>query len=116
MSVRVERVGGPLPAPLESILAWAVREGATNVLRHSGAQRVGIRLAGDKSAARLEITDDGTGPSPGGSGAGGSGLVGLRERVEARHGSVEFGARPGGGFRLAVSLPASPALEAAVTE
>jgi two-component system, NarL family, sensor histidine kinase DesK len=114
MSVRAERTGGPLPAPVESVLAWAVREGATNALRHSRAHRVGIRLAADHSAARLEIIDDGSGAAPGG--AGGSGLHGLRERVEARHGSVEFGPRPEGGFRLAVSLPLTPALEPALAE
>jgi two-component system sensor histidine kinase DesK len=110
MSAEVKRTAGALPAPVESVLAWAVREGATNALRHSRAKRVGISLASEDGVARLEIVDDGAGA---GAGGGGSGLDGLRERVEARRGSVDFGPRPDGGFRLSVRVPLKPAFEPA---
>ena len=112
ISVDVKQTSQALPTPVESVLAWAVREGATNVLRHSQARQVAISLASEDGAACLEIVDDGRGEEA--TGAGGSGLAGLRERVEARRGSVAFGGRPEGGFRLAVSLPLRPPLEQSV--
>jgi signal transduction histidine kinase len=56
--------------------------------------------------AGVEIVDDGeAAPEPV---AGGSGLAGLEERVRRRQGRLEAGSRPGGGFRLAVQVPALP--------
>ena len=102
MSVRVNQRTGPLPAPVDSVLAWAVREGTTNVIRHSGARRVLITLVGEEARAQLEIADDGIGGSVDGEG---SGLRGLRERVQARDGTVEFGPGAEGGFQLVVTVP-----------
>jgi len=101
---RIEQTAGPLPADLEAVLAWAVREAVTNVVRHSGARTCAVRLSRRSGQARLEIRDDGAGaPEPTAEGAG---LRGLRERVEARGGSFEAGPAPAGqGFRLLVSLP-----------
>jgi two-component system, NarL family, sensor histidine kinase DesK len=62
---------------LRELFAWTVREGVTNVIRHSGATRCTVRLA----EAGVEVRDDGAGPQPG-TGAG-SGLDGLRERATA---------------------------------
>ncbi len=86
----------PLDAEAEAVLAWAVREGTTNVIRHSGARRV--RIVVDGSSA--EIADDGRG----GDGSG-HGLDGLRERAERLGGRLEAGPRAGGGFGLRVTLP-----------
>jgi two-component system, NarL family, sensor histidine kinase DesK len=92
-----------LPADIDAVLAWAVREGATNVIRHSDARRCAIRIRVYDSTAAVEIEDDGsTPPAPKG---GGSGLVGLRERAHRVRGTVESGARPEGGFRLALTVP-----------
>jgi two-component system sensor histidine kinase DesK len=92
----------PVPAPLDGILAWAVREAVTNVVRHSRARRAEIRLERGPEHVRLEVLDDGVGCA---SFQMGNGLRGLRERVMGRRGRIEFGHRSGGGFRLAVSLP-----------
>jgi two-component system sensor histidine kinase DesK len=92
---------------VETILAWTVREGTTNVIRHSGARRCAIRVHAGLAQAGVEIVDDG--PVAGAaSPADGSGLAGLEERVRRRAGRLEAGRRPGGGFRLAVDVPASP--------
>jgi two-component system sensor histidine kinase DesK len=91
----------PLAPDVESVLAWAVREGATNAIRHSGARHAEITLR----PGMLEIADDGGG-APRAEPAG-NGLTGLRERVQAVGGTVEAGAAPGGGFRLVVRLPAA---------
>jgi two-component system sensor histidine kinase DesK len=94
---------GSIPSPQETVLAWAVREGVTNVLKHSQAQRCWLRLGSDHDQAIMEMTDDGAGPSPASS--GGSGLAGLAERVAAVGGSVAAGPANGRGFRLRVSVP-----------
>ena len=80
-----------------------MREGTTNVIRHSQARRCEIRIRADRASAALEIDDDGrAGPAED---HGGSGLDGLRERAQRVRGTLEAGARPGGGFRLRVTVP-----------
>ncbi|HEY3726952.1 MAG TPA: histidine kinase [Solirubrobacteraceae bacterium] len=98
---------------VEAVLAWAVREGATNVIRHSGARHCCVRVSARLGDAAVEVLDDGSAGAPvaGGGGTtdlngnGGHGLAGLRERAEALRGRIEAGGRPEGGFRLAVSVP-----------
>lgn len=93
-------------AAAEEALAWAVREGVTNVVRHSRARRCVIRLELDDGEVSLEVADDGVG-MPGGkpSAGAGSGLAGLEERVAAAGGTLEAGPGSNGGFRLRVTLP-----------
>jgi two-component system sensor histidine kinase DesK len=96
--------GTPLPDPVDGQFGWAVREGVTNVVRHSRARTATItvsRLGGD---AVLEIVDDGTGPRDQ-TGSHGNGLRGLEERVAASGGTIEAGPRTNGGFRLYVRIP-----------
>ena len=76
------------PAPVDSLLAWTVREGVTNVLRHSRAHHCEISLDASNGGFTVAIVDDGVG---GVASAGGSGLHGLRERVGAAGGRVEAG-------------------------
>jgi len=103
IEVRLHRLARePVPAPLDGTLAWAVREAVTNVVRHSRARRAEIRLERGPEHVHLEVLDDGVGCE---AFQMGNGLRGLRERVMGRRGRIEFGHRPGGGFRLAVSLP-----------
>jgi two-component system, NarL family, sensor histidine kinase DesK len=88
-----------VPEAQRELFAWVVREGVTNVVRHSGAKKCTVKL----SARQIEVLDDGKGPTPGG-GASGHGLVGVRERVDQAGASLEIGTAPGGGFRLAVRV------------
>ncbi len=90
------------PAPVDTLLAWTVREGVTNVLRHSRAHRCEIALASANGGFTLAIVDDGVG---GVVSAGGSGLHGLRERVGAAGGTLEAGPGANGGFRLQAYVP-----------
>jgi two-component system sensor histidine kinase DesK len=83
----------------ESVLALAIREAVTNVVRHAHASAVRLRLAGAGGACRFEIHDDGVG----GSVAEGMGLSGMRERVESHGGSLVRTTE--GGTRLVVTLP-----------
>ncbi|NUT41826.1 MAG: sensor histidine kinase [Thermoactinospora sp.] len=126
----------PIPAETEVVLAWVVREGATNVLRHgAGARRCWVRLWVDG----IEVRDDGNGVADGHAGSGGAstadqgdghdaggepasragqgltahgpgtGLQGLAERVASAGGRLEVGAPPEGGYRLRVWIPETEA-------
>ncbi|WP_406860631.1 sensor histidine kinase [Streptomyces sp. HUAS MG47] len=108
----VRRSGPPLEPQTEALLSWVVREAATNVLRHSGATRCEIEVAGAPVAVppaggwgrvRLTVTDNGRGT--GGTSDPGNGLTGLRERVAAAGGTLESGPAPKGGFRVVAELP-----------
>ncbi|MFI9841963.1 sensor histidine kinase [Nonomuraea sp. NPDC051941] len=91
-----------LPGSAQSALAWAVREGTTNLLRHSEAGSCTITLSRQHGRIRLEIVNDGV---RGAAGLGsGSGLAGVAERAEAVSGSSEAGVRDGR-FRLSVEVP-----------
>jgi two-component system sensor histidine kinase DesK len=102
--LRVEGEAGPLPPGIEAALAWSIREGVTNVIRHSRARACAIHLARNAEQVVVEVTDDGDGagsPAP----TGRSGLVGLAERVEAVGGRVEAGRVSPRGFRLRATVP-----------
>jgi two-component system sensor histidine kinase DesK len=92
-----------VPSEVEDVLAWAVREGTTNVVRHSDAAHCSIRVHRAGESAEVEIEDDGSARRNGSD--GGSGLIGLAERAQAIRGTVEAGSRPEGGFRLRVTVP-----------
>ncbi len=80
----------------QELFGWVVREGITNVVRHSRAASCAVRL----SASSIEIVDDGVG----GPASAGNGLTGLRERVAAAGGIVDAGPLRPRGWRLRVSL------------
>jgi two-component system sensor histidine kinase DesK len=90
-----------VPSDLREVFAWAVREGVTNVIRHSGATHCSIRL----TAAAVEIEDNGSGcPATSAShGASqGHGLLGLRERAVAVGAMLVTRSDDPQGFSLAV--------------
>ncbi len=106
---------GGLPAAVGSVLAWTVREGVTNVIRHSGARQCTIRVARDEQSIRIEIADDGKAGAVAETGAGGNGLLGVAERVTALGGHFTAGPAESGGFRLAVTVPLLPSAHEAQT-
>jgi len=105
INAHIDASSTTLPPQADGLLGWAVREGVTNVVRHSGARSCTIRLAKHAGHATAEIVDDGTGSDPG-SDARGCGLAGLLERATAEGGHVDAGPLSGGGFRLVVDLVA----------
>lgn len=82
----------------QELFGWVVREGLTNVVRHSGARHCRVRL----SPASVEILDDGVGGAD--RRRDGNGLAGLAERVAAAGGTIEAGPAEPAGWRLAVRL------------
>ena len=87
---------------LSELFGWVLREGVTNIVRHSHAPTCRVTLG----PRWIEIADSGQGSSPG----LGNGLTGLRERVTAVGGTLTAAAGGFGGFRLRaeVPLPATP--------
>jgi two-component system sensor histidine kinase DesK len=86
-----------VPSELRELFAWTVREGVTNVIRHSRASRCTVRLA----PARVVVCDDGTGPQEGS--PRGHGLDGLRERAAAGGAVLVTRTLDPRGFELTVS-------------
>ena len=84
-----------------------VQEALTNVIKHAGRPvRAAVRITYRDGHMRVEVTDDGRGASTTTvERATGHGLVGMRERVELYHGTLHAGPRPGGGFRVAATIP-----------
>jgi two-component system, NarL family, sensor histidine kinase DesK len=103
IDARLQRLEGSLDPDVESLLAWTVREGTTNVIRHSGASHCRVAIEPGPTQTIAEVTDDGCGP--GDPASVGNGLEGLRERVEHLAGCLEAGHGPHGGFRLRVTVP-----------
>jgi two-component system sensor histidine kinase DesK len=97
----VEDNVGSLPPEQDGVLAWCLREAVTNVVKHSGAMKCEVRLSGDNGTARLDVKDDGRGAI---SLNGGSGLAGMRERVDLVGGTLEIDSK-NGGLRLRVTVP-----------
>jgi two-component system, NarL family, sensor histidine kinase DesK len=99
--VKLEYFAAPveLDPARETVLALALREAVTNVIRHAGARTCRISIEPTEGEVRLEVKDDGRG----GLASEGTGLAAMRERVEGLGGRVE---RQGeGGTTLAVTLP-----------
>ncbi|GII91280.1 sensor histidine kinase [Sinosporangium siamense] len=93
-----------LPDELNTLLAWLVREGTTNVLRHSEATRCRITVGMEGDKVVLEMTNDGASvrqPND----RQGSGLAGMTERTAALGGSLTAGPVVSGGFLLRAVVP-----------
>jgi two-component system sensor histidine kinase DesK len=90
----------PLSVPAQNALAWAIREGTTNLLRHSEAQTCAITLFRHRGTVQLEIVNDGARAVAG----HGSGLSGVAERARAASGSSATTVHDGR-FRLSVEVP-----------
>ncbi|MFE0684818.1 sensor histidine kinase [Streptomyces sp. NPDC058961] len=95
---------GELPGDVETVLATMLREGLTNMLRHSRAEHCEITAERTAAGVRLTLVNDGadgTGaPGLAARPGGGSGIGNLTTRVEAVNGRLTARPRPGGRFEL----------------
>jgi signal transduction histidine kinase len=91
----------PVAPAVENAAYFVIAEAVTNTAKHAHAKHSWVRLASDGRALVLEVGDDGVG----GADVAGSGLAGLRARVEALDGTLHVQSPPGGGTRLEVRLP-----------
>jgi two-component system NarL family sensor kinase len=106
--VRVQvRVSGrrALPPRVEAELLRIAQEALANVRQHARATEVRIRLGASPRAVRLSVRDDGRGFDTGSVRQEGHGILGMRERAKLLRGRLRIESRPGGGTRVAVTVP-----------
>ena len=89
------------PPAVESAAYFVAAEALANAGKHADAERLDIRIARDGDRLEIEVKDDGVG----GADAGGSGLVGLRRRVEALDGTLQVSSPSGGPTTIFAELP-----------
>ncbi len=104
------RLAERLPEPLEVAAYYVVSEALANAAKHAGASGAEVQLHLAGGVLRVEIRDDGAG---GADPARGSGIVGLRDRVEALGGTMRLTSPPGEGTSMLVELPMRQAWEPA---
>ncbi len=109
--VPVEVIGAPLPRYPQELEA-SVYEALQNVVKHSGASRVTVRL--DHTSGRLvfSVADDGHGMDLE-KARSGSGIQNMRDRIEVLRGELQVDSSPGAGTRVIGSIPTT---EAAMVE
>ncbi len=95
-------VDGRLPESVEVAAYYVVAEALTNAAKHAQAKEAAVAVCVESGRLRLEVTDDGVG---GATASGGSGLTGLRDRVEAISGTLEVSSPVGAGTRLRATIP-----------
>lgn len=99
---------GRLHPVVETVLATTLREGMTNVLRHSKVESCTITVEADGETVRLTLLNDGVPETAHRSPHSGSGLGNLQSRLAAIGGRVEAGIQEDGRFRLMAEAPARP--------
>jgi len=102
LPVDAEVLAGRLPEPVETSAYFVIAEALTNVIKHAGADQARVRALATGDRLEVEVFDDGRG---GADPTGGSGLIGLADRVEAVGGSMSVNSPAGTGTTLSVSLP-----------
>jgi signal transduction histidine kinase len=103
--VPVEVTGVPverLCEPVEACAYFVTAEALTNVAKYARASEASVHVSVDDGHLRLQVRDDGVG---GADPSTGSGLRGLRDRVDALDGHLELDSPPGGGTTVTVELP-----------
>jgi len=100
--------GGPVDRDLERTILFVGREALGNAITHAKPSHIGIRVIYTPFDVSLEVTDDGIGFEARKETASESrhfGLVGMRERVEAAHGSFRLESTPGKGTTVMATMP-----------
>jgi PAS domain S-box-containing protein len=106
-AVRIELhtdISCPLPDQVQAAAYYVVAEGVANASKHAGASRVVVHTSTDDEALLVDLDDNGAG----GADAGGSGLRGLADRVEALGGTLAVNSPVGRGTRLHARIPLRP--------
>jgi signal transduction histidine kinase len=100
-------LGSPPGQQAEVAACYVASEALANTAKHARASVIDLRVQGDDSALTLSVRDDGIG---GADPSRGTGITGLKDRVEALGGTISV-LSPGRGTTLHVRLPAGPGAE-----
>lgn len=106
--LRVQAVGR-LPAESEATAYYVVSEAFANAVKHAGASAVDVGVEVAEGTLTVRVSDDGVG---GADASRGSGLVGIRDRVETIGGTLTVQSPPGSGTVLTARLPLRPCSDA----
>jgi signal transduction histidine kinase len=101
IEVSVSVVGERPPAAVESAAYFVTAEALANATKHAAARHVDIRIARGSDKLSVEVRDDG----PGGADPSGTGLTGLRRRIEALDGRMIVDSPVGGPTVIRAELP-----------
>jgi PAS domain S-box-containing protein len=104
---RLEMVDDLFPGAAATNLYRITQESLSNILKHSRAKKVRLRLERDVREVQLLIQDDGCGFDPAAAGRG-LGLKNIAERVRILGGQLKFDSQPGRGSRIEVTIPFTP--------
>ncbi|HXL93382.1 MAG TPA: ATP-binding protein, partial [Streptosporangiaceae bacterium] len=103
ISIRMNmRLCGRLPESVESASYYIISELVTNITKHAGVAAASLTIEAREDELLIGMRDDGVG---GADSAKGTGLTGLRDRVEALGGTMEVDSPPGNGTSVSVQLP-----------
>jgi signal transduction histidine kinase len=96
------RVKGRLPEPVEVAAYYAVAEALTNMAKYAHASAAEVEATADEGVLQVRVRDDGRGGADFGHG---SGLAGLKDRIEALGGRIWLHSPPGAGTTVQIALP-----------
>ena len=95
-------VGRRLPEPVEIAAYYAVAEALTNAAKHAQASVVNVEVEASDGDLRIQVHDNGRGGADLG---GGTGLIGIKDRIEALNGRIALHSPPDAGTTLQITLP-----------
>ena len=95
-------VGRRLPEPIEIAAYYAVAEALTNAAKHAQASVVDVEVEASDGDLRIQVHDNGRGGADLG---GGTGLIGIKDRIEALNGRIALHSPPDAGTTLQITLP-----------
>ena len=98
------RIDARLPEQIELAAYYVVAEALTNAAKHADATGVDVEVVAGAGVVRVCVQDDGRG---GADVSGGSGLVGLKDRVETLGGRISLHSPPGAGTKVEIALPST---------
>jgi signal transduction histidine kinase len=96
------QVKGRLPEPVEVAAYYAVAEALTNIAKYADASTAEVEATAGEGVLQVRVRDDGRGGADFGRG---SGLAGLKDRIEALGGRIWMASPPGAGTTLQIALP-----------
>jgi signal transduction histidine kinase len=106
VELRTEGEPVPLSPGMDVSVYRIVQEALTNTLKHAGPAHATVLVRYSERELELNVTDDGRSAKD--NGAGGHGLIGMRERVAIYGGELQTGREHGGGYSVRARLPLEP--------